>query len=711
MVWKGPSLSIPKNHSTLESSLTMLSPRRLPRLYTMVPSSPIEQKTFSPRRIRRVLFLVCLVVVTWALIDKKWNPVDLASRNYAGFQLIRPVGFDVRLSRKQSSQWVGGGAVMAAQSKEKQRQRPEHKEDSARKGESSLYHAIPDVIRISFEEAVRDVKLDGWEDDWFSSGHFDAKESPLTEPKIDFVYNWVNGSDAAFKTTRHEYEVSSPLNDREGRWIAQHSINRYRDWDELRYSLRSLDMYAKGFISQVQLLVNSVGDGAYRLDGRGMRAQRPTWLRDDEGARDHVQILAQEAFFGDAERACLPTFNSLSIESQVFNTPSSTDQLVALSDDMFLGAAHAASDFYSPLFGPALGFKPDHYNVKHLGGRDSVPSFGEKPFVYYTSYLLNHRFGERNRHVQAHFGHSVSRAVMREAMASFPQPAARGACERFRGESRFQIYPWYASFHYMIERFREALLWSFVMSRSDANGDGYLDWTERQHLLEAVEPGWRQLASKDESKPAPSSPVRERMYYKLPQILQKAGLQPPKVNVNIQWTSLDGPATIRNIKCNDFSVDKCFGDSFDSPLSDNASPNPDFAASNLFSRLSYQHPQCGDCLLKFLLADQPRGLEPLLPPKSTKRHDREVIIKALKKYQHTIIDTDAMKFVMVKDAEQAETELLERTIQKGKSYGQWCLNDDVMTESEDEVGKVRDVISQVFESLWPDKGRWEKEDL
>ncbi|KAI0004852.1 hypothetical protein F4779DRAFT_630244 [Xylariaceae sp. FL0662B] len=596
---------------------------------------------------------------------------------------------------------------MATQNKEDQQQRSGFKGPMA-KETSSLFDTIPDVIRISFEEAVQDVKLDGWEDDWFSSGHFDAKESPLAEPKIDFVYNWVNGSDEAFNAIRHGYEVSSPLNDREGRWIAQHGINRYRDWDELRYSLRSLDVYAKGFVNKVQLLVNSVSNGAYRQDGRGMHAQRPTWLRGDDAAREHVQILPQEAFFRDAERACLPTFNSLSIESQVFNTPSTTDQLVALSDDMFLGAPHSASDFYSPLFGPAIGFKSDHYNVRRLGG--SVPSFGEKPFVYYTSYLLNHRFGERNRHVQAHFGHSVSRAVMREAMASFPQPAAHGACERFRGESKYQIYPWYASFHYTIERFREALLWSFVMSRSDTNGDGYLDWTERQHLLEAVEPGWRQLASNDDSKPAPSSPDRDRMYYKLPSILRKAGLQPPKVNVNIQWTSLDGPATIRNIKCNDFGIDKCFGDSFASPLSDNTSPNPDFAASNVFSRLSYQHPQCGDCLLKFLLAGQKRGLEPLLPPKSAKSHDREVIIKALKKYQHTIIDTDAMKFVMVKDAEQAETELLERTIRKGKSYGQWCLNDDVMTESEEEVGKIRDVMSQVFEGLWPDRGRWEKED-
>lgn len=635
------------------------------------------------------------------MIDRKWEAVHSEGQSYTTLQLMRHAALD-----SKSSQWVGGGAVMMSQSgEENARQKTQ-----STKEEKTLHHILPDVMRIPFEEAVQDVELEGWEDKWFSLGQFDAdKHGPLSEPKIDFVYNWVNGSDEAFKDVRRNFELESPLNDKEGNWISQHSINRYRDWDELRYSLRSLDVYAKGFINKIQLLVNSVGGASYEKSGKHMHPQRPTWLKDDENTNDHVQVLNHESFFREQEKQCLPTFNSLSIESQIFMTPSTTDHLFALSDDMFLGMPHAASDFYSPLFGPTMGFKSDHYNVKQLGGKGQIPSFGEKPFVYYTSYLLNHRFGERNRHVQAHFGHSVSRRVMEEAMASFPQPSAQGACERFRGESRFQIYPWYASFHYTIERFREALLWSFIMSRSDENSDGYLDWTERQHLLEAVEPGWRQLATTDPSKPAAQSPIRERMYYKLPEILQKAGLQPPKVNVNVLWTSLDGPETIRNVKCHDFSVDKCFGDSFASALSDSTSSNPDFTASNIFSRLSYQHPQCGDCLLKFLLASQPRGLEPLLPPKASKPHDREVIVKALLKYQHTVIDTDAMKFVMIKDAEQAEIELLERTIRKGKVYGQWCLNDDVMTESAEQVGRVREVMAQVFEGLWPGRGRWEKE--
>ncbi|KAK6080881.1 hypothetical protein SCUP234_04979 [Seiridium cupressi] len=711
----------------------MHSPGRLPRI--KIPMSPKEHssiysRNLTSRPVRKALYGAVAVLVLWLVLTRAWGSVaNDAYETYTKLPSLR------KGNSGSSSAWVGGGAAVSPDENSENAESqdnvehpdtlvgsdenlggqgaPQHPTRPPSGGRTLLNHA-PDVIRISFEEAVQDIVLDGWEDDWFSSATFDAsKEGPLAEPKIDFVYNWVNGSEETFKEIKRNFELQSPLNDPAGKWMAQHSINRYRDWDELRYSMRSLHTYAKGFINKIQILVNSVNSNSeYNRDGRGMVPQRPTWLKDDASTNDFIQVLGQEQFFGEEGRECLPTFNSLSIEAQVHMTRSSTDRLVALSDDMFLGMEHAPSDFYSPLFGSVMGFKTDSYNVnaKKLGA-GTGPTFGEKPFAHYTSYLLNRRFGERPRRVQAHFGHSVSRSVMKETMASFPEPSRSGVCERFRGESRFQIYPWFANFHYTIERFREALLWSYIMSRSDTNSDGYLDWKERQNILRAIEPGWRQLSVKQDGRPAPQAADRDRMYYHLPDILRQAGLQPPKVNVHVLWTSLDGPETIRAIKCSEFTVDECFADSFGSPASDFSSPNPDFTTTNIFSRISKQRPECGDCIMKFLLASTPRGLEPLLPPKSSKRHHREIIIKALKKYQHTVIDIDAMKFVMIKDAEQAQMELLERTIRQGEIFGQWCLNDDVMTESPEQVGRIRDVMKTIFETLWPKKGQWEREEL
>ncbi|KAH7029472.1 uncharacterized protein B0I36DRAFT_245594 [Microdochium trichocladiopsis] len=674
---------------------------------------PIEaRELWTCRPVRKVVCLLCIAAGGWLFLGNRLGASEYPT--YSPLSLYRPS----RADASTASRWVGGGAAGVSSSQEQQAHLntagTSSSEDHAQSGNSHSASRLPQVLRIPLSDAVADVELEGWEDDWFAFGQYDAyKHGRLEEPKIDFVYNWVNGSEDAFNQLRHKYELESPLNDPEGKWIAEHGVNRYRDWNELRYSLRSLDTNAAGFLNKVQILVNS-----YTKDGQKMQGQRPTWMRDDIGSDEHLQILPQEEFFSKESQKCLPTFNSLSIESQIHLTPSNTDRLVALSDDMLLGMPHAASDYYSPLFGSVMAFKPDKYNVKALGSQDKWPTFGEKPFLYYTSYLLNHRFGQRARRVQAHFGHSVSRAVMHEAMASFPGPAHRGVCERFRGESHFQLYPWFTAFHYSIERFREALLWGFIVSKSDANADGYLDWHERQAILQAIETGWSRL-----------DPNRERMYYRLPEELEAAGLERPKVNVNIQWTSLDGPETIRGIKCYDFAVDKCFGDSFGSPLSDasGSSQNPDFSAAAVLSRLSTQHTRCGDCLIKFLLSSEPaaassttthakkhRGLEPLLPPRNgsaAQKRDRQVVLRALKKYQHTVVDTDAMKFVMVKDAEQAERELLERGVRMGRKFGQWCLNDDVMTTDDGEVGKVKDVMGRVFEELWPVPSRWEKVDL
>ncbi|TID27880.1 putative udp-glucose 4-epimerase protein [Venturia nashicola] len=663
------------------------------RLSLKIPDSPLEKQAFRSRSFRRILFSACALSLLLAIL----RSIHLQNELHREFSLEYLSLYHNAGSSDGLSQQPIGDAPNSPLSSEISTDEPSTQEVK------ELMNQLPEVIRIPFETAVADIDIEGWEDDWFSSATYDFDRS-MNEPKLDFVYNWVNGSEDGFKSIKHKYELDSRLNDKAGKWISEHSINRYRDWDELRYSFRSLDAYARNFTNKIQILTNSVPMSANESTLKS-HPQRPRWLKHNAATQKHVEILSQEDFFDPVAAQCLPSFDSLSIESQIHNTPSTVDQMVALSDDMFLGANHSAADFFSPLFGPMIGFKSKSFNVKSISKSEN-PTFGEKPHLHYTSWVLNHRFGERERKVQAHFTHSVSRRVMKEAMASFPSPALRGACERFRGESKFQIYPWYAAFHYSIERFREALLWSFIMVRMDANNDGYLDWAERQTLLAAIKPGRKATAGEDESTPIKVAEGRDRMFYQLPAVHKRAGIQPPLSNVKVTWTSLDGPETIRDVKCHNFHVDQCLAESFDSPLSDRSYRNPDFSTANIFSQLSRRDPKCGDCLIKFMLSTVPRGLEPLLPPKS-RRHERETTIKALVKYQHTIIDPDAM-FVMVKDAEQAETEVMDRAVNRNKYVTQYCFNDDVMTEDPKAVAKVNKVIQRVFKTLFPHKSRWEE---
>jgi hypothetical protein len=120
------------------------------------------------------------------------------------------------------------------------------------------------------------------------------------------------------------YELNSSLNDPEGLWVASHGTNRYREWDELRYSMRSVEKYAGSFTNRIQILVNSFqrasdGNGPGKTD-----KQRPLWLKPN---LEKVQVLSQEEFFGPDEKKCLPTFDSLTIENQLYNTKSETDRV------------------------------------------------------------------------------------------------------------------------------------------------------------------------------------------------------------------------------------------------------------------------------------------------------------------------------------------------------------------------------------------------
>ena len=142
------------------------------------------------------------------------------------------------------------------------------------------------------------------------------------------------------------YEKNSTLNDPEGKWLESHRVNRYRDWDELRYSIRSVEKYAPSFRNKIQLLVNSVadpsqaGDASVENPAAISGKQRPLWLKKDGHTNSIVQTLSQEDFFEDGAQGCLPTFNSLTIENQIFNTKSDTDRVSFPCIVLFTKANH-----------------------------------------------------------------------------------------------------------------------------------------------------------------------------------------------------------------------------------------------------------------------------------------------------------------------------------------------------------------------------------
>ena len=138
---------------------------------------------------------------------------------------------------------------------------------------------------------------------------------------IDIVYLWVDGNDPAWRKKRQRAAAAlCPTA------LAMHGNveGRFRDNDELRYSLRALERFFPGHGH-----VYIVTDG-----------QRPEWLKPGAGLTvvDHRQLIAS---------AALPTFDSGHIESYIHRIEGLSERFFYLNDDVFFGAPVRVEDWFS----------------------------------------------------------------------------------------------------------------------------------------------------------------------------------------------------------------------------------------------------------------------------------------------------------------------------------------------------------------------------
>ncbi|XP_020291371.1 N-acetylglucosamine-1-phosphotransferase subunits alpha/beta isoform X2 [Pseudomyrmex gracilis] len=132
---------------------------------------------------------------------------------------------------------------------------------------------------------------------------------------IDVVYTWVNGSDPVFLESLQKHVSIMDLGV---------TASRFSDKDELRYSLRSLEMYAP-WVRHVYIVTNG---------------QIPSWLDMDN---PRVTLVTHEDIF--LNKSDLPTFSSPAIESHIHRIPGISDKFLYFNDDVMLGAEIWPEDF------------------------------------------------------------------------------------------------------------------------------------------------------------------------------------------------------------------------------------------------------------------------------------------------------------------------------------------------------------------------------
>lgn len=137
---------------------------------------------------------------------------------------------------------------------------------------------------------------------------------------VDLVYLWVDGNDPAWQAKRNAFI---------GETIEDSPINckgRYANNDELKYSLRSVELYMP-WVRKIFIVTDN---------------QVPEWL-DISNPRiqiiDHKEIMPAES---------LPCFNSCLIEHFLYQIPGLAEHFLYGNDDMFVNRWLSPQDFFTP---------------------------------------------------------------------------------------------------------------------------------------------------------------------------------------------------------------------------------------------------------------------------------------------------------------------------------------------------------------------------
>jgi hypothetical protein len=132
---------------------------------------------------------------------------------------------------------------------------------------------------------------------------------------IDIVYLWVNGNDGEWRAKREKSALKLKATGNLSFAKFGNVEGRYRDNDELRFSLRALEKF---FPEHGHIYI--VTDG-----------QVPDWFQasDQITLVDHHQLIPHSS---------LPTFDSGNIESYIHHIPGLSERYFYLNDDVFFGA-------------------------------------------------------------------------------------------------------------------------------------------------------------------------------------------------------------------------------------------------------------------------------------------------------------------------------------------------------------------------------------
>ncbi|MFG2769146.1 stealth conserved region 3 domain-containing protein [Streptomyces sp. NPDC048350] len=227
---------------------------------------------------------------------------------------------------------------------------------------------------------------------------------------IDVVYTWVDDTDPAWRKRRDDVrrKLDMPVDD------ADSGDVRFRNRDELRYSLRSLQMFAP-WVRTIYLVTDD---------------QTPEWLDTDQPG---IEVVAHKDIFPD--QSWLPTFNSHAIESQLHRIEGLSEHFLYFNDDVFIGRPLSPGSFFlsngvAKLFRSPTAVPPSDPSPDDEGYFAAAKN---------NRALLEQAFGRVATHGFLHAPHPLRRSVLAEIAERFPEEVSATARNPFRANTDLSI--------------------------------------------------------------------------------------------------------------------------------------------------------------------------------------------------------------------------------------------------------------------------------
>lgn len=222
---------------------------------------------------------------------------------------------------------------------------------------------------------------------------------------IDIVYTWVDGDDPELAAKREAHRSGSTTARRIH--ARETGASRYTSHDELKYSLRSLELYAP-FIRNIHI----VTDG-----------QTPAWL---DTSAPGIRVIDHKEIFTDP--AALPVFNSHAIGTQLHHIDGLSEHYLYFNDDVFLGRPVTAGHFFHGNGLAKLPFSPFQFGLGAPHPDEPAPNSAGKN----VRALLQAEHGRFLVNKFMHTPHPQIRTVMREIEQRYAEDVERTSRSRFR---------------------------------------------------------------------------------------------------------------------------------------------------------------------------------------------------------------------------------------------------------------------------------------